>query len=711
VAILIGIRDPLSFAREVRRRRARGILLLMGSEALEEDVVSSLSSFYGESVRIASPQEGNNSAAITWDRLERVLGISSFLVIVSARVALDANAVAAATGLIRAGGLLVVLLGRRKGNVPSSQGMAYGPPSPFVNFFLSSLRECEVAMAYDVDSGPLWVRLEWDGRGIGKARRGFTPTEGQKRVIEEMEGLADGRGGEVVIVRGDRGRGKSAALGLGLASLAKKGMDLVIVSRDLSSISVLLEFLEKKTGIHLDREEKYFKGRGFSLHWLPLDSAISLPASFADVVVVDEAAEFPVDKLMSMVRRFKRLVFSTTVHGYEGSGRGFERKFAEGVRREAHHKVVTITLEEPVRFLPGDPLERWAFEKLYLSPQLQTPDPKDLEFVELERDISQVGLFYPILAEAHYRNEPNDLAALMDLPDHSLVGLLGGGKPLAFAELALEGPLTQQQVDVVMGGGELIGDLIPDKLVGRSRMVPMGAFPGERVVRIAVHPDFQGRGFGSLLLSRLEERAQRQGMGWMGAAFSIDKQVLKFWFKNHYIPVYLSWKKVSSGGSFSVIVLKPLIEEVRQAVRASSDFVLWQWVQGISNSYRGMDPELMADLMIALGRFAPPASLPYKVSLELPLEAYPHLLAWAARAYASEESPKPQWLTSLMRFISGMGVSRTDRYNVRSLLEQLYAASAQGGGGKRSGAVRDLALVRAEDESSVFRRQHYELYR
>ncbi len=73
----------------------------------------------------------------------------------------------------------------------------------------------------------------------------------------------------------------------------------------------------------------------------------------ADWLIVDEAAAIPGPLLEKLVSRFPRVLLTTTVQGYEGTGRGFLLKFCarfSGLRR--------YTLSTPVRWAAGCPLER-----------------------------------------------------------------------------------------------------------------------------------------------------------------------------------------------------------------------------------------------------------------------------------------------------------------------------------------------------------------
>ena len=76
-----------------------------------------------------------------------------------------------------------------------------------------------------------------------------------------------------------------------------------------------------------------------------------------DVIIVDEAAAFPVFFLKRVADQTHRVIFSTTTDGYEGTGQGFRLKF-DPYFRERHPKRRWVMLDTPVRWDISDPVEQ-----------------------------------------------------------------------------------------------------------------------------------------------------------------------------------------------------------------------------------------------------------------------------------------------------------------------------------------------------------------
>ena len=59
---------------------------------------------------------------------------------------------------------------------------------------------------------------------------------------------------------------------------------------------------------------------------MPAQLAVEYPQDI-DLYMVDEATSLPVALLTELTQRYPRIVFSSTTHGYEGSGQGFAIRF------------------------------------------------------------------------------------------------------------------------------------------------------------------------------------------------------------------------------------------------------------------------------------------------------------------------------------------------------------------------------------------------
>ncbi|MEM1873705.1 MAG: GNAT family N-acetyltransferase, partial [Acidilobaceae archaeon] len=287
-------------------------------------------------------------------------------------------------------------------------------------------------------------------------------TRDQVEVIKALEWLYEKPPRDkkkVIVVTADRGRGKSCAVGIGLVGLAtllakvKPRARIIVTAPDSFNVQSLME-LALKTAETLEVEVDVVKkgghiielrGQNFTIeYWEPL----AVPKMRADIVAVDEASGIHVPLLHEIWRRHKRMVFTATIHGYEGAGRGFNVRFLSEIRNDANTMLKVLHMEEPIRYARGDPVEKWLFDVLLLDAEPADIDREDLEKVtrgELEYvKLDPSSLFskegertlrelFGIYVLAHYRNEPDDLGLLADAPHHFIraVRIAGSGKIVA----------------------------------------------------------------------------------------------------------------------------------------------------------------------------------------------------------------------------------------------------------------------------------------
>jgi tRNA(Met) cytidine acetyltransferase len=80
-----------------------------------------------------------------------------------------------------------------------------------------------------------------------------------------------------------------------------------------------------------------------------------LPKLDLDIAIVDEAAGLPVNILWKIWEAFDRSIFATTIHGYEGAGRGFTVRFLKRIRGDEKSSTYIVEMSEPIRYAAGGP--------------------------------------------------------------------------------------------------------------------------------------------------------------------------------------------------------------------------------------------------------------------------------------------------------------------------------------------------------------------
>lgn len=439
-------------------------------------------------------------------------------------------------------------------------------------------------------------------------------TNEQILVLKSAERLL-GKKRWALVLKANRGRGKSAALGLVAACLVaskkrRRFKDILVTAPEPENVQTLFEFAAKgleKIGVSdVEIVERNNLVTGIRTKAAKIFYRKPFPSlnTKANVVIVDEAAGIPVPILIGLKKRFWRAIYSSTIHGYEGAGRGFLVRFLGRLRRDFRRDLIELEMREPIRYASGDPVESWLYDVLLLDSEPARLDehelslrPEDCEYRELDRDYlftsgeeilrQLVGLY----VLTHYRNRPNDVALLANAPHHSVRAIVTpSGKIVAALHLCLEGGLT----DDLLKNIEMLpkGHMIPGVV---SRYYPhlkrFGRLKGVRVVRIAVHPNLWRKGFGSHALQKLCEEFSGERFDWVGAGFGASPELLRFWFKNGFYPLAVGPMRNKVSGEFSVILVKPLSRKAEEYVEEIGREFRLRFVNALSDPYFNMDME------------------------------------------------------------------------------------------------------------------------
>ncbi len=453
-------------------------------------------------------------------------------------------------------------------------------------------------------------------------------TQDQVEVVKSMEWLFEKpqKGSrKVIVVTADRGRGKSCAVGLGLVGLAKElgkvkhRVRIIVTAPSLSNVQSLMELAlraAEKAGLRprpIKREGMIMEiqGEKFSIeYWEPYQ----VTRLQADIVAVDEASGIHVPLLHRIWRSHRRLVFAATIHGYEGAGRGFSVRFLSTIKKDSNTQLRTLEMREPIRYSLDDPIEAWLFDVLLLDAEparldkvdLEDIEAKNLEYLKLDPKwlFSREGeetlrQLFGIYVLAHYRNEPDDLGMLADAPHHSIrvARTRRGKKIVSAAQVAEEGGLDDAMIERLLKGEKIPGNIIPDRLLKHSRIREFGRMKGWRIVRIATHPEVQGRGVGSWLLSRLYEESIERGYDWLGSGFGVNEKLLKFWLANGFFAVHLSPDRNPVSGEYTTLVIKPIEDVCREAVSTALREFKLKLLHSLYDTYSDLETEIAIMLL------------------------------------------------------------------------------------------------------------------
>ncbi len=388
-------------------------------------------------------------------------------------------------------------------------------------------------------------------------------TPDQAAAVAALVHLARGHRHRPLVLTSDRGRGKSAAFGIAAARLLAEGVSPILVT---APAFTAVETLFERAREALPQAERLGHELHLGAHRLrflaPDELLAERPA--ARLLLVDEAAAIPTGLLTAMLTHWSRIAFATTVHGYEGTGRGFAIRFQAVLDRRTPHWRA-LRLETPIRWARGDPLEALVFRLLLLDAGVADAVPPGpcaitrLDRDRLARDDATLGPLFGLLVQAHYRTRPLDLRHLLDGPNLEVWVARRQGAIAGVLLAAREGGFDPATCRAVWEGRRRPhGHMLPETLVAHLGLVAAGRARGWRVVRLAVHPDARRQGIGSALIAALARHARDAGGDYLGTGFGLDAGLVPFWRTNGFHPLRLGVQRGSSTGAHALVMLRPL---------------------------------------------------------------------------------------------------------------------------------------------------------
>ena len=539
---------------------SRALLILVGEDDfLVHQLNHNLSLKSAVWIGDVSPHFATQSS-FPFSKTKNLLGREFPAIIYDARQGIHLDALAMAAGTLQDGGQLLLLLNHWAdlANQPDSDSLRWSGQKHAINtpHFIAFLQEKIAKYGFPIyQNTPLMLASPMPQKDRSTHCQ---PTLEQARLLQQMAEAKE----EILIVTAKRGRGKSALAGLFAKQQLAQNQPVILTAPNKSAVNIFNEFA------------------GAEITFMPPDelsqNLSDAPQQFANHwLFVDEAAMIPLDILFRLTKAFKRVVLTTTIHSYEGTGRGFLLKFMAKTDRTLRH----FELFTPLRWQADDKLEAFIDDLLLCDCEDRLPQPpydsvlaEQIQISHCERiPHDQIESVYGLLTLAHYRTSPLDLRRLLDAPQQQFYLAQAQDSLLGCAWAVSEGGLADNTLIRQIRRGERRprGNLVAQMLCFQAGLEEACELRSLRISRIAVQPNWQQQGLGQRLIAQMkQQQIKQQGtVDFLSVSFGYTPELLAFWQKCGFILVHFSESKEASSGCYSVVALCPLSEEGRAFVQ------------------------------------------------------------------------------------------------------------------------------------------------
>ena len=476
------------------------------------------------------------------------------------------------------------------------------------------------------------IKLPEEEREINKKLYKLCATQDQVRVLEVFEHFFDRkRDRKAVVITADRGRGKTAVLGIvtpyliwRMYKVLKRPVRIMVVAPTPYAVQTYFKFLKKglvRYGINFKVKESNGLITVVNSKFARVEYVVPRRAmvekDLADIVIVDEAAGIDVPVLWKISEGVKYIIFSSTIHGYEGAGRGFSIRFLRRLEKDETIEIEKIHLTEPIRYGKGDPIEKWLYDVLLLDAQPAELTEEDvnairegkLEFEQIDKDKlfgneKLLREFFGIYVLAHYRNRPSDIVILADMPNHLAFRVSVNGKTVCSLHVAVEGRMDDETIKKMSEGYKPRGQIIPDLILKHYWDYDFPKLVGVRIVRIATHPSVMSMGIGSFALQKIVEWSQARDMDWVGSGFGVSPELMRFWIKNGFYPVHITPQRNEVSGEHTLVVIRPLKPHIYSKIEEINADFTRRLIEYLSDELSDLETETAVGLLRCLMRDA-----------------------------------------------------------------------------------------------------------
>lgn len=541
---------------------------------------------------------GPSPEGISSTPYKQILGQETRLLIINAFASFDANAFAASEGALRGGGLLLLISPEEIDN-----------KDLFYQYLDAQL--CLYNFISVGQSQPLPVYSPCIAQT--ELNNDLNLSE-QETAIAAIIKTVTGHRHRPLLLTANRGRGKSAALGIAAAHLLSSDLTTILICAPNKQATVTL-FKHARSLLNAQQQPAFSVSdeQGKSIQFIAPDSLLAHKPK-CDLLIIDEAAALPVPTLEALARHYARLVFATTLHGYEGSGRGFALRFQKRLNTIAP-QWRQVHLDQPIRWAVNDPVESFTLNSLCLTePASQLPHYQAQQAVQFEKLERQTLLrkktllqdTFSLLVLAHYQTKPSDLEKLLNDPTVHIFVVRQNKQLLGVALINDEGGFEEVMCEQIWQGRRRVqGHLVAQSLTFHSACKEAASFRYARIQRIAIHPCLQHLGLGKQFVSHLSGWAEQQKFDHLCASFGATSELLSFWQQLGFSTLRIGLSIDHSSGAHSVIVNKPLSAQGKQLHAQIQQQFSEQFAVQLSRHLQTLDPLLVANLLQEVAKQQP----------------------------------------------------------------------------------------------------------
>ncbi|MFP1904074.1 tRNA(Met) cytidine acetyltransferase TmcA [Lonsdalea quercina] len=506
--------------------------------------------------------------ALAPSQLKGKLGQEFLHGVFDAHDGVDAEALAILAGTLKAGSWLLLLVPDWEAwpNCPDADSLRWSESTEAIATpaFIRRLRAALVSdgeaalwrQSMPFNLTPTRIRPAWHARD-GR------PTQGQQDILRQLQAARHA----AYVITAPRGRGKSTVAGL-FAQQCRERCWVVAPSRAASDV-LLRQSGDAPSFWSPDSLLAHCRQHGGGAEWLLIDEAAALPSS-----VLNELVSF-----------FPHVLMTTTVLGYEGTGRGFWIKFCAGLP-----DCRMLELSEPLRWSTDDPLERLLDHVMLFQAENRLEGQRLTSPVTLVRDEpadwtrfpARLEQCYGLLCSAHYRTSPLDLRRLLDAPGMHLTAARSGENLCGVIWSVDEGGLDAELArDVWAGRRRPRGNLVAQSLAAHGNLWTAPQLRSRRISRIAVLPSARREGIGLALVREQQRQGEQAGLDFLSVSFGYDPALWQFWQRCGFCLARIGSHIEASSGCYSAMALLPLSdagmalahEATRQLARD------WRWLR------------------------------------------------------------------------------------------------------------------------------------